>query len=310
MNVLPISADTPESAFSDIREEAYVASLVSCAERAGLFSANDKNALQAELYALLCELAARNSGGKSSSLRVEKAEELLESALFSVGMALKSEPTPQDSLEKLRHTPLRTLFADGQKKIKRKILMCQAMHQKLCKQLFDTPNIFYRSTVIEGIAGFFKLYDPVFGGQKLHITADYPTCLGRPHACGIEFIESYLQRIQTENAFLLFFPAQKVHVFLEKLVPAYAETPMNLFEPVFCHAVFLAATGKNPADFDSVNVKREVLIPAMQEDISFFSHAAERLLNQLNAPEMVRQYAKLCQPNLTAAAKAQLKIAL
>ena len=241
---------------------------------------------------------------------MEKAEELLESALFSVGMALKSEPTPQDSLEKLRHTPLRTLFADGQKKIKRKILMCQAMHQKLCKQLFDTPNIFYRSTVIEGIAGFFKLYDPVFGGQKLHITADYPTCLGRPHACGIEFIESYLQRIQTENAFLLFFPAQKVHVFLEKLVPAYAETPMNLFEPVFCHAVFLAATGKNPADFDSVNVKREVLIPAMQEDISFFSHAAERLLNQLNAPEMVRQYAKLCQPNLTAAAKAQLKIAL
>lgn len=99
--------------------------------------------------------------------------------------------------------------------------------------------MFYRSTVIDGIASFFKLYDPLFGGQELHITADYPTCLGRPSVCGIEFIESYLQRIQAENDFLQLFPAQNVHVFLEKLVPGYAETPMNLFEPVFCRAAYL-----------------------------------------------------------------------
>lgn len=93
------------------------------------FPPNDKNALQAGLYALLCELAARASKGKSSSLRIERAEELLESAMFSLGMALKAEPTPEEALKKLKSTQIRTLFAEGQKLIGRKILICRALHK-------------------------------------------------------------------------------------------------------------------------------------------------------------------------------------
>ena len=78
-NALQVLSEQPD-AFAGLREEAYTATLVSCAERAGLFAASDKTAMQAGLYALLCELAARASKGKSSSLRIERAEELLEMA--------------------------------------------------------------------------------------------------------------------------------------------------------------------------------------------------------------------------------------
>ena len=309
-NTLQPIPENPSDTFSDLREEAYAATLVSCAERAGLFSANDKNALQAELYALLCELAARASKGKSSSLRIERAEELLESALFSLGMALKAEPTPEEALKKLKSTQIRTLFAEGQKLIRRKILICRAMHKNLCKQLFDTPNVFYRSTVIDGITGFFKLYDPLFGGQELHITADYPTCLGRPSVCGIEFIESYLQRIQAENDFLQLFPAQNVHVFLKKLVPGYAETPMNLFEPVFGRAVLLAARGKDPTALGAFDKTDAAAARAFVSDTASLEKAFLGLLDGLNAPESVRQYVELCKPNLMAAVKAQVKLVI
>lgn len=306
-NALQPIAEAPSDIFAGLREEAYAATLVSCAERAGLFSASDKNALQAGLYALLCELAARASKGKSSSLHIERAEELLESAMFSVSMALKAEPTPKDALEKLKSTQIRTLFAVGQKLIGRKVLVCRAIHKRLCKQLFDTPNVFYRSTVIDGIAGFFKLYDPLFGGQKLHITADYPTCLGRPGVFGIEFIESYLQRIQAENDFLRLFPAKNVHVFLEKLVPEYAETPLNLFEPVFCHAALLAALGKDPTELGVLDEQDAAAASALAADTAFLENSFTQLLDGLNAPENVRLYAELCKSNLPAAARTQVK---
>ena len=309
-NTLQPIPENPSDTFSDLREEAYAATLVSCAERAGLFSANDKTAMQAGLYALLCELAARASKGKSSSLRIERAEELLESAMFSVSMALKVELTPEDALKKLKRTQIRTLFAEGQKLIGRKTLICRVMHKKLCKQLFDTPNVFYRSTVIDGIAGFFKLYDPLFGGQILHITADYPTCLGRPGVCGIEFIESYLQRIRAENDFLRLFPAKNVHVFLKKLVPTYAETPMNLFEPVFCHAALLAALGKDPAELCAFDETDAAAARAFVSDTASLEKAFLGLLDGLNATESVRQYVELCKPNLMAAVKAQVKVVI
>lgn len=309
-NTLQPIPENPSDTFSDLREEAYAATLVSCAERAGLFSASDKTAMQAGLYALLCELAARSSKGKSSSLRIERAEELLESAMFSVSMALKTEPTPKDALEKLKSTQIRTLFAEGQKLIRRKILICRAMHKNLCKQLFDTPNVFYRSTVIDGITGFFKLYDPLFGGQELHITADYPTCLGRPSVCGIEFIESYLQRIQAENDFLQLFPAQNVHVFLKKLVPGYAETPMNLFEPVFGRAALLAARGKDPTALGAFDKTDAAAARAFVSDTASLEKAFLGLLDGLNATESVRQYVELCKPNLMVALKAQVKLVI
>ena len=309
-NTLQPIPENPSDTFSDLREEAYAATLVSCAERAGLFSANDKTAMQAGLYALLCELAARASKGKSSSLRIERAEELLESAMFSVSMALKVELTPEDALKKLKRTQIRTLFAEGQKLIGRKTLICRVMHKKLCKQLFDTPNVFYRSTVIDGIAGFFKLYDPLFGAQILHITADYPTCLGRPGVCGIEFIESYLQRIRAENDFLRLFPAKNVHVFLKKLVPTYAETPMNLFEPVFCHAALLAALGKDPAELCAFDETDAAAARAFVSDTASLEKAFLGLLDGLNATESVRQYVELCKPNLMAAVKAQVKLVI
>ena len=121
-NALQVLSEQPD-AFAGLREEAYAATLVSCAERAGFFTASDKTAMQAGLYALLCELAARASKGKSSSLRIERAEELLESAMFSVSTALKVELTPEDALKKLKRTQIRTLFAEGQKLNGRKILI-------------------------------------------------------------------------------------------------------------------------------------------------------------------------------------------
>ena len=49
------------------------------------------------------------------------------------------------------------------------------MHDELTRSLFSTPNAFYRATLVDGIAGFFKLYRPALFAQETHSTQIMPS---------------------------------------------------------------------------------------------------------------------------------------
>lgn len=112
--------------------------------------------------------------------------------------------------------------------------------------LFETPNVYYRSTIADGIKGFFKLYRPQFSAHEIHITADYPVFAGRPELDGIEFIEQYLHCIEAENAFCVQFCSQDIHHLLCGLIQDYRNIPMNLFEYVMLSALGLVLLNRNP----------------------------------------------------------------
>ena len=92
---------------------------------------------------------------------------------YTVLLALKRCASPEEALTLLRQQPLDTLFAAGQKRLTRKVQAAHLMHDELTRSLFSTPNAFYRATLVDGIAGFFKLYRPALFAQETHITADY-----------------------------------------------------------------------------------------------------------------------------------------
>lgn len=179
--------------------------------RHGLLTEDDLRRLRAESLPLLRCQAERLTGGRSSSLPAETAEALLDSVFYTVSLALKRCASPEEALTLLRQQPLDTLFAAGQKRLTRKVQAARLMHDELTRSLFSTPNAFYRTTLVDGIAGFFKLYRPALFAQETHITADYPLFLPLQNQTGIEFIERYLQNALCENGFLRCFPAEAVH---------------------------------------------------------------------------------------------------
>ena len=124
------------------------------------------------------------------------------------------------------------------------------LQRRILKNLFNTPNVFYRSTIQGGINGSFKLYSPQFSAHEIHITADYPLCLGSPQFEGVEFIEEYLSRIDAENAFCNLFDPVLVHRLLLGLSPDYAQLPVNIFEPVLIAALGLVMVGRLPSGLD------------------------------------------------------------
>lgn len=143
--------------------------------RHGLLTEDDLRRLRAESLPLLRRQAERLTGGRSSSLPAETAEALLDSVFYTVSLALKRCASPEEALTLLRQQPLDTLFAAGQKRLTRKVQAARLMHDELTRSLFSTPNAFYRATLVDGIAGFFKLYRPALFAQETHSTQIMPS---------------------------------------------------------------------------------------------------------------------------------------
>ncbi|MBC8547294.1 hypothetical protein H8711_10195 [Clostridiaceae bacterium NSJ-31] len=283
----------------------YFQSLIEQACYCGLLSEKELSAVQTDLLLILAEQTDKWSKGESSSIPTEKAQDIMTSILFVIGIQLKSYQTPEQAVDVLKSEPLKLLFENGLKLVRRKMAVSRHLQKRILDHLLDTPNVYYRSTVADGVNGFFKLYRPQFAAHEIHITADYPIFLGRPELEGIEFIEKYLRCIQAENAFCVCFAPQDIHHLLCGLTQDYRSVPLNIFEPVLLSALGLMIQERNPKRLDLT-----------EHDISFlyrlFSGQSEKevqsclkkalfcLNEKIDLPQISIQYASLCIPKLTA----------
>ena len=225
----------------------YLPSLLYSAYECGLITDAFLSDFQNDLMNLLAEITDRYTRGRSSSVRTEKAKELLESAMYVISLTLKACPSPENAVELLKSTNARELFDRGLARIKRKLGVCRILHKSITDNMFKTPNDFYYSTLKDGINGFFKLYEPVFSAHEIHITADYPLCFERPSLYGIEFIEKYLTYAEAENAFLTRFDHRDVHEYMLRTDPMYAAVPVNIYTDVLFMSLCQSLLG-NPFD--------------------------------------------------------------
>ncbi|MCR1897476.1 DUF6179 domain-containing protein [Irregularibacter muris] len=210
----------------------YFASLIEQGRFYALLSDTEIERIQIESLTLLAKQTELFNHGASSSIPIEKAQDLLASILYTLGVQLKSYASPEDAIDRLKTENLDRLFYLGLKKINRKILIAKQTHLRLKRCLFKTKNVFYRLTAVDGINGFFKVYHPKFSAQEIHITADYPTFNGVDDLDGIEFIEKYLQNLTHENRFCSYFSEIAVHHLLCGLDEDYQKILLNVYEPV------------------------------------------------------------------------------
>lgn len=282
----------------------YFQSLVEQANLCGLLSDAELSEIQTELLIILAEQTDKWSQGKSSSIPTEKAQELLTSAIFVIGVQLKSYQTPENAVERLKAEPLKSIFEKGLKLIQRKVAISRHRQKHLAEHLLNTPNVYYRTTIIDGINGFFKLYRPQFTAHEIHITADYPTYLGRPDFDGIEFIERYLRCIEAENTFCIRFAPQDIHHLLCGLTQDYRSVPMNLFEPVLLSALGLTLLNRSPERLDITKADIVALYQHFSEktetEIQSILEKAFFALNiKMGLPEISKRYIHRCFPKFS-----------
>ena len=93
-------------------------------------------------------------------------------------------------------------------------------------------------TIIGGIQGFLKIYNPDFKAQDMKITADYPlynNLIGKLD--GVEFIKEYLSSIYLENLFCKKFSEKKIRYLLYGYSHDYKELIINIFGIVLLEVI-------------------------------------------------------------------------
>ncbi|MDR0294296.1 MAG: DUF6179 domain-containing protein [Oscillospiraceae bacterium] len=285
---------------TQLNGETYFQSLLEQAYSKGLVGDSEIERLQYDCLTLLAEKTNRYNSG-DSSIQVEKAQSIMTSNLFTIGLWLKTYPDPDDAVTALKNEPINEMYQKGRKQIDTIIAAAKALHEKLLPQLVDTQNVFYRSTVEDGIKGFFKLYDPDYSAHEIHITADYPLFNPVHQLAGIEFINAYIQTIYRENQFCGYFSASDLHRLLCGYEEDYRELPINIYEPVLFAALGCSIAGTDVYRLDVTERGRAYLqqfFSGMPEDevLRAIQRAAAKIIHQFQCSDRLAQYVQNSLP--------------
>jgi hypothetical protein len=291
--------------------ENYFESLLREAVRVERLSAGDLERLQYECLALLAERTERYNAGDSSSIRVEKAQQIMESNLFTVGVWLKACQSPDAAVDSLLEEPIGALYHKGRERIHTMVLAAKSFHQMLLGRLIDTGNDFYRLTAEDGVNGFFKLYDPDFAAQEIHITADYPLYIPIPRLKGIEFIRAYLNALYYENEFCRRFSAADIHRRLHAYEEGYEELLLNIYEQVLTAAVgCILAGGDAPltlTEQEAASLQERLYATRSEEFLPLLQKAVDALIRRLGIENGTAAYMKSSVPLLAATVRSAAK---
>jgi len=229
----------------NLNEAHYVESLLYEAANLDLIKQDETNDILMQSIPLLAKQTERYTKGKSSSVRVENAQSILQSLLYTVGVCLKNLPDAGQSLTMLKETPLEELFEQGKTIIAKEILSAKRLLRTANTNSIVTSNIAYNDTLFKGLHMFFALYDADFAAHETPGSIDYPLAVGITNLTGIEYIHQYLKILYIENQFCRKFGSICVDNLLDGYSPGSRNLLINIYEQALINALGCELRRKN-----------------------------------------------------------------
>lgn len=199
---------------------------------------DDMVSLQIQILQLLDEKVYKYTGNDSTSIRKEVMDDILNSNSYTISVYLKTFKNPDEAIKTIKEKGLKIAYQEGRKKIDKMLNIIRVMYIKVKQNKLNIANVTYNDTIIGGIKGFLKIYDPDFKAQDMKITADYPlynNLIGKLD--GVEFIKEYLNSIYLENVFCKKFSEEKINYLLYGYSHDYKDLIINIFEIVLLEAI-------------------------------------------------------------------------
>ncbi|QHI73573.1 DUF6179 domain-containing protein [Aminipila terrae] len=223
------------------------------------FTEAEMKTVRYNLISLLGERTDRYTMNESSSVPIEKAEELLKSICFTIGLVVKKQGNSS-----LKTENMSTLLKSGWNIIETKLEEGKELLKQVTESGVITENISYRDTV-QGIEKFFTRYDYRFFAHEIPCDIDYQLCIPlSDHVMGVEYINEYLFRLLMENRFCKHFKKEIMVQLLQCYCPDYRELLINVFEPVAMNAMGCALANKDVRDLDISDYDRKNILRVLE----------------------------------------------
>ena len=219
-------------------ERNYFKTLIEAAFEEQMIIEDDIVNFQMQILQLMDEIVYKYNGVDSSSIRKEIMEDISNSNIYTISIYLKSFRNPDEAIKSIKEQGLEIAYQEGRKKIDKMLNIIRLMYIKVKQNKLNIENATYNDTIIGGIQGFLKIYNPDFKAQDMKITADYPlynNLIGKLE--GVESIKEYLSSIYLENLFCKKFSEEKIKYLLYGYSQDYKELIINIFEIVLLEVI-------------------------------------------------------------------------
>jgi hypothetical protein len=210
-----------------------------------LLSEQQIKRLQIELVELMGKEAARYTNEESSSIPVEKAQELLQSITYCIGIYLKTIRDGKEKLRLLQNESIQTLFLKGMEEIAKRKEEASKLLEQLQKKALDLNNIAYQDTIHHDLPKFFHDYEIEFGAHKLDTGIDYPLLRPITEYLGMEYVEEYLKQLAMEDEFIGRFRADRINLLLQAFDKETEHMLINIYELVWTNVLGCWLADKN-----------------------------------------------------------------
>lgn len=259
-------------------ERNYFKTLIEAAYEEQMITEDDILNLQMQILQLLDEIVYKYNGVDSSSIRKEIMEDISNSNIYTISIYLKSFRNPDEAIKSIKEQGLKIAYHEGRKKIDKMLNIIRLMYIKVKQNKLNIENDTYNDTIIGGIQGFLKIYNPDFKAQDMKITADYPlynNLIGKLD--GVEFIKEYLSSIYLENLFCKKFSEEKIKYLLYGYSHDYKELIINIFEIVLLEVIACKLVKRDIQDLSiSIAELNEIYLMLENKDKS----EIENIINQ------------------------------
>ncbi|MDD2619653.1 MAG: DUF6179 domain-containing protein [Syntrophomonadaceae bacterium] len=226
----------------------YTLALLKEGYRAGLIRPSMLDSFQTELMALLAESIIQYTGGESTSLKVETAQRIMMSMLYSIDAGIKSLEQPGDAIALFNTSSIKEIYAQGLKALELIFEEAKQLYNEIKENKLDVPIEAYHMT-IDGILQFFNHYDPKFNAQDTIASIDYPLLFDEMKVQGVLYIKQYLEKLALETEFCRLFPIADIKKLLFNYDRVYRinyrESLINIFEIVLNNAIFSVMSGSS-----------------------------------------------------------------
>lgn len=184
---------------STLDERAYFESLIEAACRVGLFSDKEIEYIQDGCLEILSHILKRIYGGYSDSVSENKAQSIMDSIVYTVGLGLKTYRDADEAAILLGKKGVNAIYMRGINRINEMLAAIKEMLDALTQNMPDEPNPVYYFTVTKTLPLFLKKYNPEIAAQECVVYPDYPVDFPIEKYIGVEYIFAYTASLLKES---------------------------------------------------------------------------------------------------------------
>ena len=271
-------------------ESQYFLSYLQQAQQLHLLTNQELETVQLQSLTLLARKTERYTFGRSSSVKIETAQDIFSSICFCIGVYLKNLPEVDQGIGELKEKPLAQLYELGRERVEGQTALAKRLLTAIQRHPLATKNRAYIHTVEIALPEFFAAYDADFAADQIPTMIDYPLSTDIERFKGIEYILHYLSRLYWENSFCLRYPARDVEGLLRGVHGEYQDLLVNIFELVLTSALGRVLAGRSARELTIFAPDRHLLQEKLsglskEELYALLLESEKQLCRELSLPE-------------------------